>query len=188
MEVTVSGKEVDEEFTVADGASLKEEFAKGLHPYFSGQPPFLFLCRACLFIPFPFFLFLLTFIIYYSLLFLIVLLLILLVCMLSHVQLFVNPWTVACQAPLSMKFSRQNYWSGLPFPSPGDLPDSGIKPASLASPALVGGFVTTCATWKASFDTINHILFYVWPHHMAYRILVPQLGIKPRHSSGDAES
>ena len=41
------------------------------------------------------------------------------------------PWTVACQAPLSMGFSKQEYWSGLPFPSPGDLPDLGIKPRSL---------------------------------------------------------
>ena len=43
-----------------------------------------------------------------------------------------TPWTVACQAPLSMKFSRQEYWSGLPFPSTGDLPDPGIKPGSPA--------------------------------------------------------
>ena len=49
----------------------------------------------------------------------------------------VTPWTVARQAPLSMGFSRQEYWSGLPFPSPGDLPDPGIKPTS---PALAGGF------------------------------------------------
>ena len=47
---------------------------------------------------------------------------------LSHVRLFVTPWTVAYQAPLSMGFSRQEYWSGLPFPSPGDLPDPGIEP------------------------------------------------------------
>ena len=52
---------------------------------------------------------------------------------LNHVQLYVIPWTVAHQAPLSMEFSRQEYWSRLPFPSPGDLPDLGIKPASLAS-------------------------------------------------------
>ena len=51
---------------------------------------------------------------------------------LSHVQLFGTPWTVAHQAPLSMGFSRQEYWSGLPFPSPGDLPDPGIKPGSPA--------------------------------------------------------
>ena len=51
--------------------------------------------------------------------------------MLSHVPLFVTPWTIACQAPLSMEFSRQEYWSGLPFPSPGDLPDPGVEPRSL---------------------------------------------------------
>ena len=49
---------------------------------------------------------------------------------LSHVRLFVTPWTVAYQAPLTMGFSRQAYWSGLPFPSPGDLPNPGIEPAS----------------------------------------------------------
>ena len=49
---------------------------------------------------------------------------------LSHVQLFGTPWTVACQAPLSMGFSRQECWSGLPIPSPGDLPHPGIKPGS----------------------------------------------------------
>ena len=50
--------------------------------------------------------------------------------LLSHVWLFVTPWTVAYQAPLSMEFSSQEYWSELPFPFPGDLPDSGIKPGS----------------------------------------------------------
>ena len=50
--------------------------------------------------------------------------------LLSHVQLFVTPWTVARQAPPSMEFSRSEYWSGLPFPSPGDLPDPGIEPRS----------------------------------------------------------
>ena len=56
--------------------------------------------------------------------------------MLSHfslVQLFATPWTVACQAPLSMGFSRQEYWSGLPFPTPGDLPNTGIETVSLTS-------------------------------------------------------
>ena len=56
---------------------------------------------------------------------------------------FATPWTVARQAPLSMGFSRQEYWSGLPFPSPGDLPDPGIK--SLF-PVLAGGFFTTDIT------------------------------------------
>ena len=49
---------------------------------------------------------------------------------LSHARLFVTPWTVAHQPPPSMEFSRQEYWSGLPFPSPGDLPDLGIEPGS----------------------------------------------------------
>ena len=56
------------------------------------------------------------------------------------VGLFVTPWSVACQAPLSMGSSRQEYWSGLPCPPPGDLPDPGIKPETLMPPALaVGG-------------------------------------------------
>ena len=61
----------------------------------------------------------------------------------SRVQFFVAPWTVAPQAPLSMRFSRQGCWSGLPCPSPGDLPDPGIKSTSLKSPALAGSFFTT---------------------------------------------
>ena len=60
-------------------------------------------------------------------------------CMLSHAGHFVTPWTVAHKAPLSMGFSGQEYWSGLPFPSPGDLPDPGIESVSPASPALAGG-------------------------------------------------
>ena len=58
--------------------------------------------------------------------------------MFSRVQLFVTLWAVACQAPLSMEFSRQEYWSGLPFPTPGDVPNSGIERASLVS-SLAGG-------------------------------------------------
>ena len=49
---------------------------------------------------------------------------------LSHVRLSATPWTIVCQVPSSMGFSRQVYWSGLPFPSPGDLPDPGIEPKS----------------------------------------------------------
>ena len=56
------------------------------------------------------------------------------------------PWTMAHQALLSIDFSRQEYWSRLPLPTPGDLPDPGIEPASLASPVLTGGFFTTSAT------------------------------------------
>ena len=57
---------------------------------------------------------------------------------------------IACQAPLSMGFSRQEYWSGLPCPPPGDLPDPEIKPMSLTFPALAGRFFTTSATWEDS--------------------------------------
>ena len=62
------------------------------------------------------------------------------------------------QAPLSMGFSRQEYWSGLPCPSPGDLPHPGINPTSLTSPALAGGFFTTSTTWEAT-----SLLFPSWP-------------------------
>ena len=55
---------------------------------------------------------------------------------LSHVQLFVTLWTVACQGPLSLGFFRQEYWSGLPFPPPGDLSNLGTEPVSPSSPAL----------------------------------------------------
>ena len=61
----------------------------------------------------------------------------------------VIPWTVAHQAPLSMGFSRQEYWSELPFPLPGDLPNPGIESMSLKSPALAGRFFTNNATWEA---------------------------------------
>ena len=71
------------------------------------------------------------------------------VCVLSRVLLFATLWTVARQPPLSMEFSRREHWSELPFPTPGDLPDPGIEPTSLTSPALAGGFFTTSATWEA---------------------------------------
>ena len=60
--------------------------------------------------------------------------------MLSCIQLFATPWIIAHQAPLTMEFSRQEYWSGLPFPTPRDLPKPGIEPVSLASPTLAGRF------------------------------------------------
>ena len=68
----------------------------------------------------------------------------------SSVQLFAILWAVACQAPLSMGFSKQEYWSGLPCPPPGDLPDLGIEPVPLTSPALAGRLFTTSAQWEAS--------------------------------------
>ena len=60
-----------------------------------------------------------------------------------------TPWTRACQAPLPVEFSRQEYWCGVPFPTPGHLPHPGIQAMSLASPALASGFFTTSATWEA---------------------------------------
>ena len=67
----------------------------------------------------------------------------------SRFWLFATLWSVAFQAPLSTGFSRQEYWNGLPCPPPGNLPNSGIEPKSLKSPALVGGFFTIKATWEA---------------------------------------
>ena len=71
---------------------------------------------------------------------------------------FAALWTLARQAPLSMGFSRQEYWSGLPCPSPGDLPNAGIKPAS---PALAGGFFTTEPSGKSIEEIILGTLH--WP-------------------------
>ena len=70
-------------------------------------------------------------------------------CHFSCVQIFATPGTVARQAPLSMEFSRQEYWSGLPCPPPGALPDPEIKPKSLMTSQLAGGFFTTSITWEA---------------------------------------
>ena len=67
----------------------------------------------------------------------------------SDVSNSVTPWTVADQAPLSMGFSRQEYWSVLSCPPPADLPNSGIESVSLMSPALAGGFFTTSAIWHS---------------------------------------
>ena len=86
-------------------------------------------------------------------------------CMLNHfghVQLFATWWTIAQQAPLSMGSSRQEYWGGLPFPPPGDLPNPRIKPTIPGSPALAGGFFTTSATWEALLFT--HSFLSVWIH------------------------
>ena len=60
-----------------------------------------------------------------------------------------QPCGLAREAPLSMEFSRQEHWNGLPFPTPGDLPDPGIEPTSLESPVLAGRFLTTSAAWKS---------------------------------------
>ena len=62
---------------------------------------------------------------------------------LNHVQLFATPWTVVHNTLLSIEFPREEYWSELPVPTPGDLTNSGIEPTSLAPPELAGGFITT---------------------------------------------
>ena len=71
------------------------------------------------------------------------------------------PWTVAPQAPLSMGFSRQEYWSGLPCPPPGDLPDPGIEPVSPISPALAGRFFTQMPPGKPILD----VCVQIWPYY-----------------------
>ena len=83
-------------------------------------------------------------------------------CMLScfhHVQLFATPWIIAHQAPLFLGFSRQEYWSGLPCPPPGDLPDPGVKPTSVMSLALASGFFTTSANWEDLGDETQYLYY-----------------------------
>ena len=87
----------------------------------------------------------------------------------SCVQLFATLWTVPRQAPLSMGFSRQEYQSGLPCPTPGYLPYPGIEPVSLVSPALAGGFFTTRPTWEAQVQSkyainISCCHYYLYHH------------------------
>ena len=72
------------------------------------------------------------------------------------VQLFVTPWTIAGLATLSVGFSRQESWSGLPCPPPGDLPHPGIEPASLTSPALASSLFTISTTWEAPLAKLKY--------------------------------
>ena len=76
---------------------------------------------------------------------------------LSLVQIFVTPWTVALQALLCMGFPRQEYWSGLPSPSPMDLPDPAMEPTALTSPALPGGFFTKSTIYIYIYIYILHM-------------------------------
>ena len=78
----------------------------------------------------------------------------------SRVQLPVTLWTGALQASLSMGFSRQEYWNGLPFPPPGDLPDPGIQYVSLMFPALAGRFFIINATWE-TLHTYKYVHTYI---------------------------
>ena len=75
-------------------------------------------------------------------------------CSFSHVQLFATPWTVVCRI-ISMEFSRQEYQNRSPFPTPGDLPNPGIEPTSLASPALPAAFFTTAPPGETLFSINN---------------------------------
>ena len=86
-------------------------------------------------------------------------------CCLNSVRLFTTLWTAACQAPLSMGFSRQEYWSGSPCPPPGDLPDPETEPMSLLSPALAGGFFITSATWETHLSKWFLIKYEACKHH-----------------------
>ena len=69
----------------------------------------------------------------------------------SPISLFATLWTIAGEVPLFIGFSRQEYWSEVPCPPPGDLPDSGFKPVSLVSPPLAAVFFTISATWEAQY-------------------------------------
>ena len=97
-------------------------------------------------------------------------------CVLSHVQLFTTLWTLALQASLSMGFSRSEYWSGFPFPTPGDLPDPGLGPASPVSLALAGRFFTTVppvediCVWGGMW---HYLLLTFASSHIWRRNLVP---------------
>ena len=82
-------------------------------------------------------------------------------CVLSHVWIFATPGTVAHQASLSMGFSQQEYWKGLPFPSPEDLLDPGIEPVSFASPALAGRFFTTMPPGSSY---IQYVYMFILTH------------------------
>ena len=84
----------------------------------------------------------------------------------SRVRLFATPWTVARQAPLSMEFPKQEYWSGLSFPSPEDLPDPGTEPLPPVSPALAGGFFTITSPGKTDVRIFARY-FEIYPPKMA---------------------
>ena len=82
--------------------------------------------------------------------------------------------TVACQAPLPMEFSRQDYWSGLPFPTSGDLSKPGIEPRSFEFPKLPSGFFTTSATWEAHVQSVaDYNLANIWSYLLLGKLFFP---------------
>ena len=103
--------------------------------------------------------------------------------MLSHVQLYATPWTIGCQAPLSMEFSRQEYWSGLPFPTPGDFSNPVIKPTSLVSPVLAAGLFTTALPGKpinwTKCSNQKTLTEYIQKHD-SYIYFLQETNLRPR--------
>ena len=104
-------------------------------------------------------------------------------CQVASVVSDCDRWTVACQAPLSMGFSRWKYWNGLPFLTPEDPPNPGTEPTSLASPALASGFFTTSTTWKASLGTyfiaerlhpLNNTSLFPSPWQSVFLLYIPE--------------
>ena len=93
----------------------------------------------------------------------------------SRVQLFATLWTVACQASRSMGFSRQEYWNGLLFSLPGDLPDSGIKPTSITSPAFADGFFSTSITWESFVSVFGYEWCLIFPYPFPFFQLPSEL-------------
>ena len=90
-------------------------------------------------------------------------------CVFSRVQIFVASWTIAHQVPLSMEFSRQEYRSGFPFPTPGDLPNLGIELLFLESPALAGRFFTTMPRMCCAVFSRSVVSDSVTPWTVAYQ-------------------
>ena len=78
----------------------------------------------------------------------------------TYVQLFTSPWTVACQAPLSVEFSRQEYWRGLPFSSPGNLPHPGTETVSLRISCVGRQILYYCATWEDAWKDTTYTCYF----------------------------
>ena len=93
---------------------------------------------------------------------------------LSRVRLFAIPWTVACQAPPATEFFRQEYCSGLPFPTLGNLPDTGIEPMSLASPVLAGRFFTSAPHGKP-YNIYRYAYIYIYIYLILWPLFLNQL-------------
>ena len=101
----------------------------------------------------------------------------------SCVRLLVTLWTIAHQSPLSIGFSRQEHWSGLPCPPPGYLPNPGLKPVPLKSPALADGFFTTSTTWETLCYGSLDLLLIRQPPRSPIRKITPILIPFPPPSS-----